>query len=149
MWAHAMYKFYYVDLAVAPKKAALAKAKAELAAVMANLDKAKAQVKDIEDRLVELNQALSVKIKFRDDQEAAIQLCLDRMGRAVRLIGGLAEEKVRWGKTIKSLEEGLVTVTGKFRSANSFSISLNSFSLFPYFYGSTKNFHHYLGFILF
>lgn len=114
MWAHAMYKFYYVDLAVAPKKAALAKAKAELAAVMANLDKAKAQVKAIEDRLAELNEALSVKIKFRDDQEAAIQICLDRMGRAVRLIGGLAEEKVRWGKTIKSLEEALVTVTGKF-----------------------------------
>lgn len=37
MWVHAMYKFYHVNKAVAPKKAALEQAAKELAAVRGNV----------------------------------------------------------------------------------------------------------------
>ncbi|XP_044735429.1 dynein axonemal heavy chain 1-like [Chrysoperla carnea] len=111
-WVHALYKWFYIDLAVAPKKAAFIAASEELQKVLDNLAETKANMQAIQDRLKDLNDKLDAKIKYRQDQEAAIQLCLDRMDRAVRLINGLAGEKVRWIQTIKELEEAIYNITG-------------------------------------
>lgn len=43
MWALAMYKYHFVALGVAPKRAALAAASADLAIVMEQLNDAKAR----------------------------------------------------------------------------------------------------------
>lgn len=104
-------------MAVAPKKAAFATASEELQKVLDNLAETKANMQAIQDRLKDLNDKLDAKIKYRQEQEAAIQLCLDRMDRAVRLINGLAGEKVRWIQTIKELEEAIYNITGKFKTS--------------------------------
>ncbi|CAM9395971.1 unnamed protein product [Phaeothamnion confervicola] len=54
MWALAMYKYHFVAMGVAPKRAKLAEAQAELDTVMAQLKDAKARLQSVQDRLVEL-----------------------------------------------------------------------------------------------
>eukprot|EP00975_Prorocentrum_lima_P050541 10587834-Prorocentrum_lima.AAC.1 len=46
MWARAMHKYHFVALGVAPKRAKLKEAEAELAVVMAQLASAKATLKE-------------------------------------------------------------------------------------------------------
>lgn len=112
MWVHAMYKYYFVNLQVAPKKAALKKANEELAITEAALAKANAQMKEILDGLEVLNEKLRSKMEFKAEKEASINMCQERMNRAVRLISGLADERVRWIKTIASIEANTVNATG-------------------------------------
>ncbi|XP_056631499.1 dynein axonemal heavy chain 1-like [Diorhabda sublineata] len=112
MWIHAMYKYYFVNKSVAPKKAALAQAKADLEATERALAEAKAKMKEVLEGLEQLQQALATKIAFKEEKEANISFCEDRMNRAMRLIGGLAEEKIRWLQTIDNIEANVVNVTG-------------------------------------
>lgn len=112
MWIHAIYKFYHVNLNVKPKKAALAKAKEELAETEASLAKAKANLQAVSDRLDMLNQQLQAKIDFKNEQERNMTLCQERLNRAFRLIAGLAGERVRWLDTIAMIEANTINVTG-------------------------------------
>lgn len=112
MWVHAMYKFYFVNQSVAPKKAALANAKEELAITERVLAEAKARMQAVLEGLKALNEQLRAKIEFKEEKERSINLCQERMNRAVRLIGGLADEKVRWIETIANIEASTVNVTG-------------------------------------
>lgn len=48
MWVHAIYKYYFVYKSVAPKKAALAVAKAQLDETEAVLVEAKAKMKQVD-----------------------------------------------------------------------------------------------------
>lgn len=112
MWVHAMYKFYFVNKAVAPKKAALANANAELEITERALAQAKARMKLVMDGLAALNEQLNARISFKEEKERSINLCQDRMNRAVRLINGLADERIRWIETIASIEANTITVTG-------------------------------------
>lgn len=47
MWVHAMYKFYFINLVVAPKKAALKEANEKLEAVQKVLDAAKVKMAEV------------------------------------------------------------------------------------------------------
>lgn len=96
MWVHAMYKYYFVNLQVAPKKAALKQAKEELEITERALATAKAKMKEVLDGLEKLNNQLQAKIAFKEEKEKGIAVCQERMNRAVRLINGLADERVRW-----------------------------------------------------
>lgn len=107
-----MYKYYFVNLQVAPKKAALAQAKEELAETERTLALAKARLALITDRLNDLNQKLQTKIEFKEEKERNINICQERMNRAVRLITGLAGERIRWIDTIRNIETNSVNVTG-------------------------------------
>lgn len=95
MWVHAMYKFYFVNKVVAPKKAALQKAKEELEETERMLAEAKAKMKEVMDGLDTLQNQLATRIKFKKEKEAGIAICEERMNRAIRLITGLSDEKVR------------------------------------------------------
>lgn len=99
-------------MAVMPKKITLNKAKEDLAATQRALAIAKARLKIITDRLNDLNVKLEGKIAYKNEQERNINLCMDRMARAVRLINGLAEERLSWIDTIKLIEEGQINVIG-------------------------------------
>lgn len=112
MWIHAMYKYYFVNLQVAPKKAALAKANEELEKTEKALAAAKARLKSVTDGLELLNRKLAAKIAFREEKERSINLCQDRMNRAFRLITGLSDERVRWLETIANIEANTINVTG-------------------------------------
>lgn len=95
MWLHAMYKFYFVNKAVAPKKAALQKANEELRETEMVLAEAKAKMKEVLDGLEKLQVQLATRIQFKEEKEAAIATCEERMSRALRLITGLSDEKIR------------------------------------------------------
>lgn len=47
MWVHAMYKFYFINKIVAPKKAALKEANEKLASVQKVLDVTKAKMAEV------------------------------------------------------------------------------------------------------
>lgn len=112
MWVHAMYKYYFVNKSVAPKKAALKQAKDELEATERALALAKAKMKQILEGLEQLQTQLAAKIAFKEEKQQSITMCEQRMNRAVRLINGLADEKIRWIETIKTIEANAVNVTG-------------------------------------
>ncbi|XP_023309976.1 dynein heavy chain 1, axonemal-like [Anoplophora glabripennis] len=112
MWVHAMYKFYFVNKAVAPKKAALKQANEDLAKTERALAAAKAKMKEVMDGLQKLQIQLEGKIAFKQEKEQSMAVCEDRMNRAVRLINGLSGERVRWLQTIADIEANVVNVTG-------------------------------------
>ncbi|KAL3266451.1 hypothetical protein HHI36_010623 [Cryptolaemus montrouzieri] len=112
MWVHAMYKFYFVNKSVAPKKAALKQASDDLAKTMAALAEAKAKMKAVLDGLAILQKQLEEKISFKEEKEKSIALCEERMNRAVRLLTGLGDERLRWIGTIDNIEAGIINVTG-------------------------------------
>ena len=59
MWARATYKYHFVALGVAPKRAKLKEAEDELAIVMGILAAAKANLKEVNDRLATLEKAFN------------------------------------------------------------------------------------------
>ncbi|VEN45683.1 unnamed protein product, partial [Callosobruchus maculatus] len=112
MWVHAMFKYYFVNKNVAPKKAALKQAKEDLAHTEKILAEAKARMAIVLAGLEELQKQLDGKIAFKQEKEQSIAFCEERMNRAVRLISGLADERVRWIETIQNIEANVVNVTG-------------------------------------
>ncbi|XP_045521817.1 dynein axonemal heavy chain 1-like [Pieris brassicae] len=112
MWVHAMYKFYHVNKAVAPKKAALDKASKDLQVVEAMLANAKAKMQALLEGIAKLNAYLQEKEEEKRKMEEDINQCLARMDRANRLLNGLSSERVRWIRTIKELDIGIINLIG-------------------------------------
>ncbi|CAB0035010.1 unnamed protein product, partial [Trichogramma brassicae] len=112
LWVHAMYNYYFVNERVKPKMQALREAEEGLRQTELTLAAAVDKLRQVEVG-VELLQA-----KFRRGEakqaelERQKQLCEDRMSRAVRLIGGLAEEKVRWAETVALIRHDLKNIIG-------------------------------------
>ncbi|XP_013163033.1 PREDICTED: dynein heavy chain 12, axonemal [Papilio xuthus] len=103
-WIIAMDMYDAVAKVVAPKKAKLEAAEKEFAETMAILEEKKATVARLEARLAELNEALeeaNIKKKALEDE---VQLCIDKLYRAEKLIGGLGGEKVRWTAAAANLQ---------------------------------------------
>ncbi|OWR51670.1 putative dynein beta chain ciliary [Danaus plexippus plexippus] len=103
-WIIAMDMYDAVAKVVAPKKAKLEAAEKEFAETMAILEEKKATVARLEARLAELNEALeeaNIKKKALEDE---VQLCIDKLYRAEKLIGGLGGEKVRWTAAAENLQ---------------------------------------------
>lgn len=104
-WIIAMDMYDAVAKVVAPKKAKLNAAEKEFAETMAILEEKKAMVAKLEARLAELNEALeeaNIKKKALEDE---VQLCIDKLFRAEKLIGGLGGEKVRWTTAAENLQK--------------------------------------------
>ncbi|KAJ2945273.1 hypothetical protein O0L34_g9351 [Tuta absoluta] len=112
MWVHAMYKFYHVNKSVAPKRQALQAAFDNLAHVQAMLASAEARLQELVDGLAKLNAYLQEKEDEKWRMETDINLCLERMDRANRLLNGMKSERVRWVKTIADLAVQEVNLIG-------------------------------------
>lgn len=65
MWVRAMFKYYHVAKTVEPKRAKLQQAEAELLATTDNLNKTKARLREVEDKIERLaaDFALAVEKK--------------------------------------------------------------------------------------
>ncbi|CAG5048847.1 unnamed protein product [Parnassius apollo] len=104
-WIIAMDMYDAVAKVVAPKKAKLEAAEKEFSETMAILEEKKATVARLEARLAELNEALeeaNIKKKALEDE---VQLCIDKLFRAEKLIGSLGGEKVRWTAAAENLQK--------------------------------------------
>ena len=112
MWARAMYKFHFVNLGVAPKRARLAEAEAELKIVMEQLAIAMATLKEVNDRLAGLEAAFNAAVEKKDQLEKKEQSCKVQLSNADKLIGGLGGEEARWRDTVEALKVAYVNILG-------------------------------------
>ncbi|XP_023310238.1 dynein heavy chain 3, axonemal [Anoplophora glabripennis] len=111
-WVRAMEVYDRVIKIVAPKKARLEEAEAELAAQMDTLNAKRAQLQEVADKLQALNDEFAAETKKKKDLEDEIHLCSQKLDRAEKLIGGLGGEKTRWSDTAKQLQGLLNNVIG-------------------------------------
>ena len=89
-----MHKYHFVALDVAPKRAMLAEAESELAVVTERLNEARAKLQGVEDKLNDLAQKQKTSEAKREALQKEVQVTEVKLGRAGRLIDGLAGEKV-------------------------------------------------------
>ncbi|BFF92572.1 dynein beta chain ciliary [Drosophila madeirensis] len=111
-WVININRFYDVYLIVEPKERALLESEKEL-------QDARDKLTALNQRLNELEEELSVLQMEYDEALAQKQKCQDEADKtaftidiANRLIGGLANEKVRWTESVKSLTSGIRQLPG-------------------------------------
>jgi dynein heavy chain len=112
MWARAMYKYHFVALGVAPKRARLKEAESELAVVMELLAKSKAQLQQVNDRLRDLEIAYNDAVEKKDMLEKKEASCKIQLSNADKLIGGLGGEETRWRETVAILGVSYTNILG-------------------------------------
>ncbi|XP_058497468.1 dynein axonemal heavy chain 1 [Solea solea] len=111
-WVRAMHVYHFVAKGVEPKRQALQEAQEDLAGTQRILDDAKAKLAEVEGGVATLQaKYLDCKAK-KDELDHKYQLCEARLIRADKLIGGLADEKVRWKETVQHLDYMIDNVTG-------------------------------------
>ncbi|XP_063282706.1 dynein axonemal heavy chain 1 [Pelobates fuscus] len=111
-WARAMHKYHFVARGVEPKRQALREAQEDLAATQKILDEAKARLGAVEDGIATLEAKYKDCVSKKEELEHKCEQCEQKLGRADKLISGLAEERQRWQDTVVDLENLLVNVTG-------------------------------------
>ena len=103
-WVHAVFKYDKVAKIVAPKKAALAKATQELTEAMTVLAGKQAMVKELKDKLAQLESDLAGAIAKKNALLEEVETCKIRLDRANKLVSGLGGEKVRWTASAQNLQ---------------------------------------------
>lgn len=104
-WVRAMYHYYHVAKAVAPKREILKVAQAELAETQKLLDAAKDRLQSVEDGIATLQAKYEDTMNKKKELEDNCEQCQGRLIRADKLIGGLAGEKDRWQVSALNLEK--------------------------------------------
>ncbi|CDI85223.1 hypothetical protein EPH_0053350 [Eimeria praecox] len=130
MWVRAMFKYYHVAKTVEPKRAKLQQAEAELQATTENLNRTKARLKEVEDKIERLAADFALAVEKKEQLTKEIQSCQKKIQRAEPLLVGLADEKHRWGeqaclsKELHSyvsghalISAGMLTYAGPFTAA--------------------------------
>ncbi|XP_005102124.3 dynein heavy chain 1, axonemal [Aplysia californica] len=103
-WTGAMYKYHFVALGVAPKRAKLKQAKEELEETERILGEAKARLHHVEAGVAALQKNYEESMSKKQNLEDKCRLCEERLERADKLINSLADEKDRWAESIKTFE---------------------------------------------
>ncbi|XP_075248722.1 dynein axonemal heavy chain 7-like isoform X2 [Convolutriloba macropyga] len=111
-WARAMDSYDKVAKVVAPKKEKLKEAEAELAVAMGALNKKRAELKEVQDKLHRLQVKLEENKQKKIDLENQVDLCEKKLVRAEQLLGGLGGEKARWSESAQQLGQKYVALTG-------------------------------------
>ncbi|XP_050297987.1 dynein axonemal heavy chain 3 [Anthonomus grandis grandis] len=111
-WVRAMEVYDRVIKIVAPKKARLAEAEAELALQMDTLNEKRAQLQEVSDKLQALNDEFAAETKKKKELEDQIYICSQKLDRAEKLIESLGGEKARWSETAATLGDLLNNVIG-------------------------------------
>ena len=91
-WAHAMHTYHFVALGVAPKKAKLAEAQAELEEATGVLNEARAKLAAVVEKLEKLEEALNAAVNEKKSLSDKEQQCKVRLSNADKLIGGLGAD---------------------------------------------------------
>ncbi|XP_044310020.1 dynein axonemal heavy chain 9 [Varanus komodoensis] len=103
-WVINIVRFYEVYCDVEPKRQALNKANAELAAAQEKLANIKAKIAHLNENLEKLTakfeKATAEKLKCQQEAEATA----NTISLANRLVGGLASENVRWAESVENFQ---------------------------------------------
>uniref|UniRef100_A0A3Q3STI9 Dynein, axonemal, heavy chain 1 n=1 Tax=Mastacembelus armatus TaxID=205130 RepID=A0A3Q3STI9_9TELE len=111
-WVRAMHVYHFVAKAVKPKRQALKEAQEDLAVTQRILDDAKEKLAAVENGIASLQAKYQECVAKKDELDKKYQLCETRLVRADKLIGGLADEKVRWKETVQHLDSMINNVAG-------------------------------------
>ncbi|XP_010006532.1 PREDICTED: LOW QUALITY PROTEIN: dynein heavy chain 9, axonemal [Chaetura pelagica] len=113
-WVVNMVRFHQVFCEVEPKRQALSKANAELAAAQDKLASIKAKIARLNENLGKLTarfeKATSDKLKCQQEKKAEATACT--IALANRLVGGLTSENVRWAEAVKDFRQQQSTLCG-------------------------------------
>ncbi|XP_053132763.1 dynein axonemal heavy chain 7 isoform X3 [Hemicordylus capensis] len=111
-WVRAMDSYDKVAKVVAPKKIKLNAAEGELKIAMDGLRKKQAALKEVQDKLANLQLTLEEKKQEKADLENQVDLCSKKLDRAEKLLGGLGGEKTRWSQSALALGKQYINLTG-------------------------------------
>jgi dynein heavy chain, axonemal len=112
MWVRAMIIYDRVAKNIEPKKLALKEAESQLAKTMAELDAKKKALQAVLDKVALLQKTLKETQAKKADLEAQADKAKKQLVRAGQLIGGLANEKIRWIESAATLKLALVNLVG-------------------------------------
>uniref|UniRef100_A0A668AEI7 Dynein axonemal heavy chain 17 n=1 Tax=Myripristis murdjan TaxID=586833 RepID=A0A668AEI7_9TELE len=111
-WVLNIVKFYEVYCEVEPKRQALSKANAELAAAQEKLTTIKTKINHLNENLAKLTakfeKATADKLKCQQEAESTART----ISLANRLVGGLASENVRWAEAVENFRKQKRTLCG-------------------------------------
>ncbi|XP_037547527.1 dynein heavy chain 9, axonemal [Nematolebias whitei] len=111
-WVLNIVKYYEVYCEVEPKRQALSKANAELAAAQDKLSTIKNKINHLNENLAKLTtkfeKATLAKVKCQQEAESTART----ISLANRLVGGLTSENVRWAEAIESFKRQERTLCG-------------------------------------
>ncbi|KAI4500182.1 hypothetical protein M0802_004599 [Mischocyttarus mexicanus] len=111
-WVRAMEVYDRVIKVVAPKRAMLAEAEAELAVQMEMLNAKRTLLQEVTQKLQSLNDEFAECMREKKKLEDQIDHCTQKLDRAEKLLGGLSGEKTRWNETALALGASLQNVIG-------------------------------------
>uniref|UniRef100_A0A8C9W8T1 Dynein axonemal heavy chain 17 n=1 Tax=Scleropages formosus TaxID=113540 RepID=A0A8C9W8T1_SCLFO len=111
-WVINIVKFYEVYCEVEPKRQALSKANAELAAAQDKLTTIKSKIAQLNENLEKLTakfeKATAEKLKCQQEADATAYI----ISLANRLVRGLASENVRWAEAVSNFKHQEKTLCG-------------------------------------
>ena len=112
MWVRAMDTYSEVLKVVVPKRAALKKAEGELEAANADLKKKQSELQVVRDKIAKLEfeyNSAQQELDKLSEQKKTIEV---QLGRADKLVVGLADESKRWAESIEDLKKDKVNMLG-------------------------------------
>uniref|UniRef100_A0A671R8K4 AAA+ ATPase domain-containing protein n=1 Tax=Sinocyclocheilus anshuiensis TaxID=1608454 RepID=A0A671R8K4_9TELE len=107
-WVINIVKFYEVYCEVEPKRQALSKANAELAAAQEKLSIIKQLNENLAKLTAKFEKATADKLRCQQEAETTART----IALANRLVGGLASENVRWAEAVKNFRHQESTLCG-------------------------------------
>jgi len=126
-WVVNIYTFNRIYVKVKPLMDSLEQAKQDKAAADASLKAAQDAVAEVEAKLAQLQDRFMEATEEKAKVEAEAERCLNRLGLAERLVGGLSSENTRWGNEIEKLRENANTLVGDCMLASGFVSYLGAF----------------------
>lgn len=128
-WVRAMEVYDRVIKVVAPKKAMLAEAEGKLAIQMEMLNAKRNLLQEVTGKLQQLNDEFAECMREKKKLEDAIDMTMQKLDRAEKLLGGLGGEKTRWSQTAEALGSSLQNVIGDVLLASGVVAYLGAFTV--------------------
>jgi dynein heavy chain len=126
-WVTAIYTYNRIYVKVKPLMDSLEAARASKAAADASLEASNQCVAAVEAKLQQLQDKFMEATEEKAKVEAEAAACLNRLGLAERLVGGLSSENERWGLEIEKLRGNAVTLVGDCMLASGFVSYVGAF----------------------
>ncbi|XP_060697694.1 dynein axonemal heavy chain 6 [Hemiscyllium ocellatum] len=112
MWVRAMDLYSRVSKEVEPKRIKLAAAQAELDATLATLKEKQAKLRQLDQRLEDLQEQYDNNVGEKEQLAQTMELTQARLVRAGKLTAALGDEQIRWQESIVLFEQEIGNIIG-------------------------------------
>ncbi|GCC25591.1 hypothetical protein chiPu_0004002 [Chiloscyllium punctatum] len=112
MWVRAMDLYSRVSKEVEPKRIKLAAAQAELDATLATLKEKQAKLRQLDQRLEDLQEQYDNNVGEKEQLAQTMELTQARLVRAGKLTAALGDEQIRWQESIVLFEQEIANIIG-------------------------------------